>query len=204
MSKFEHRVVLAFFIFIFLFILTIVWVVNAVRVDLNGLQYKSEISLALDLNRSIGSGGDKLQAERIEMQNSDFWALRLAASITFIQRLLITAVFLFVTYWSAIFLIRSLVNLQREIIREEKKKRWENKNESGIPQMWIRSSFLFFFWCFYWTALFVWQNYSNRLDTIVSLVLWYVLIKILLNIFTTTLSYHFKFLHNFSTINFSI
>lgn len=123
MSKFEHRVVLAFFIFIFLFILTIVWVVNAVRVDLNGLQYKSEISLALDLNRSIGSGGDKLQAERIEMQNSDFWALRLAASITFIQRLLITAVFLFVTYWSAIFLIRSLVNLQREIIREEKKKR---------------------------------------------------------------------------------
>lgn len=123
MSKFEHRVVLAFFIFIFLFILTIVWVVNAVRVDLNGLQYKSEISLALDLNRSIGSGGDKLQAERIEMQNSDFWALRLAASITFIQRLLITAVFLFITYWSAIFLIRSLVNLQREIIREEKKKR---------------------------------------------------------------------------------
>lgn len=123
MSKFEHRVVLAFFIFIFLFILTIVWVVNAVRVDLNGLQYKSEISLALDLDRSIGSGGDKLQAERIEMQNSDFWALRLAASITFIQRLLITAVFLFVTYWSAIFLIRSLVNLQREIIREEKKKR---------------------------------------------------------------------------------
>lgn len=127
MSNYEHRVVLAFFIFIFLFILTIVWVVNAVRVDLNGLQYKSEISLALDLNRSIGSSGDKFQAERLEMQNSDFWALCLAARITFIQRLLITAGFLFVTYWSAIFLIRSLVNLQREIIHEAKKKKGKKK-----------------------------------------------------------------------------
>lgn len=102
--------------------------------------------------------------------------------------------------WSLVSPIRLLRNQHTCLAKNSKKK-------CGYVLIRNRTSFffiLFFFWCFYWTTFVVWQYYSSRLVTMLSLVLWNTLTKVLLNNFTTTLSYHFKFLHISSTINFSI
>lgn len=122
-SKIEKRVTFVTLLTVFFALTTLVWVINAVRVDLNGLAYKSEISRAADLNTSISSNGDVAQATRLDMQSSNFWALRLASRLPFWGRLVITAGFVLLSYLALRCLVRLLLVAQKQQHRQQSKKR---------------------------------------------------------------------------------
>ncbi len=120
-DKSEQRMLISVVVLIFFLILSVVWMISAVRVDINSTLYSGEVSLAADQCRSIGTAGDKLQAKRTDMQNADFLALRLAANIPFILRLFITCLFVLGDYFLLCNFLRNLNLLLKEIDKESKK-----------------------------------------------------------------------------------
>lgn len=120
-SKIETRVTLVTLLTIFLVILTFVWILSAIQVDLNGLAYRAEVNQAADLRVGLGNHGDDEQASRIRMQSSSFWALRLAANLPFLGRLAITAGFILLTYLALRCLVSMLLTLQEQQRRHKKR-----------------------------------------------------------------------------------
>lgn len=111
----ERKFILAFFIFFFVFLLGISWWFNALKVDFNSIAYESELSFAADMGRSLGEHGDSMYFRRLEMQRADFWALRLAAQISWLARVAISLLFAVGTYFSSLHCLRTFNSLFRSV-----------------------------------------------------------------------------------------
>lgn len=113
MRKSLNRARLLALITVFLLVILIVWLLNAITVDLNSFQYLLVVNHSADLNKGIGTAGDNIYATRLQMQTSSNVVLRVAACLPFWGRLLITAVMLLATYVTLRLLIRNLLDLQK-------------------------------------------------------------------------------------------
>lgn len=120
-SEIKNRVNIFTLLTVFLALTTLVWVVSALQVDLNGLAYSREISRAADLATGIGTNGDAVQAARFAMQSSNFWALRLASRLPFWGRLAITAGFVLLSYLALRCLVRLLLIAQKQQHHQHRK-----------------------------------------------------------------------------------
>lgn len=125
-SNLENRVNLLVIALLFVFLLSIVWIVSAIRVDSNASQHNTAITLVDDGMGSMRTV-NRLDAELADMKNSDFWAIWLASHVPFIVRVIITIAFLGADYHLALYTLRKLNFLldetHRESIRESKKKK---------------------------------------------------------------------------------
>lgn len=127
MSKLEHRVVVSALAFFLVLMVTFAWVLNALKVDFNSMSYKAEVSYAADTNRDLGDSGDEMYFKRLEMQQADFWALRLASKLPWFGRLFVSCIFCTFTYALALHFLRTLVNLVQEIDRCKRKRNQKNR-----------------------------------------------------------------------------
>ena len=103
-------------------VFTLVWVVTALWVDLNGLAYRFEVSQSADLNTTIGTDGDAAHAARLSMQSSSFWALRLATRLPFWGRMLVSAGFVLLTYLALRCLVRGMLVLREQHHRHQQQR----------------------------------------------------------------------------------
>ena len=118
--RLERKFILSFILFVFVLLLSLTWWFNALKVDFNSIAYESEKSFAADMGRSLGDHGDSIYFRRLEMQDDDFWALRLASRLPWIGRMFISAIFAALTFFTALNALRAFGELFYAVNRRNK------------------------------------------------------------------------------------